>query len=68
MPDFLIESLAMALQSLDIGSEAFKLTLGCHRLLQKHLNALETFLLVVELASDNFVAHIAVLACLLSQI
>jgi hypothetical protein len=56
------------LEALYIRGKSLKLTLGGHRLLKNHFNALETFLFVLQLATKDVVAQFTVAACLVSQI
>ena len=56
------------MQSLDIVCQSFKLTLSSHWLLQKHLDSLQSFSLVIELSADDLVVQLSVLSGLVSEI
>lgn len=57
-----------SLKSLDVRSESFEFGLSRHWLLEEHFNPLESFLLVVELTADNFVAQLSVCSGLAAQV
>jgi len=65
---FLLETHAVSLQSLGVIGKSLELTLGSHWLLEKHLDSLESFSLIIELSSKNFVVELSVLSCLISKV
>jgi len=59
---------AVSLEALHIVGQALELTLSRHGLVQEHFDSLETFSLIVELSSEDFVLELAVLAGLSSEV
>jgi hypothetical protein len=66
--DFLLKLASFASQARDLGCESLELGLGGNRLLQEHLDPLEAFFLIVELASNHIIADFAVLSRLVPQV
>jgi hypothetical protein len=58
--ELLFEALAFALQAGGVGSESFELSLSGHRLLEEDVDLVESFLLIIELSTENIISNLAV--------
>ena len=66
--NFLLKLASLASQPRDLSGESLELGLCGDRLLQEHLDTLEAFFLIVELAPDHIIADFAVLSSLVAQV
>lgn len=66
--NFLLKLASLASQTGDFSGESLELGLGGNWLLEEHLDALEAFFLIVELASNHIIADFAVLSRLVAKV
>lgn len=65
---FLLEGHAVSLESLDIAGQSLEFTLGGDWLLQKKLNSLESFSLVIEFSAKDVRVELSVFPGVVSQV
>ena len=68
LSDFGLQLTNISLKTFNIGCQTLELTLRRLRLLQQHLNALESLTLIIEFPSQNIIADFTILPRFISQI